>query len=122
MSKNKTITVHISKEQYIKTYLTLWNGMINLTGREMDIAVALVSKYLDLIKVVSDMDLVYDILFSTQTTRDIRTKLSMTDSTFNNYKASLKEKGVLHVDKDGNYTLDERVLPVEEITFKFIIK
>jgi hypothetical protein len=47
--------------------------------------------------------------------------LNVSEYTFNNRMASLRKKEVIHLE-DGLYYLDKRVLPVEEITFKFVIK
>lgn len=116
---SKVINASIPKDQLVNVYLALWNGILKLTDKELLIVEALVSKYLELQLVIKDPKYLYEVLFSTQSLKDIRIKLNLKEQTLNNYKGSLKIKGILHIDKDGNYSLDERVIPVNEITFKF---
>jgi hypothetical protein len=116
---NKTITASIPKAQLVNVYLSLWNGILKLTDKELLIVEALVSKYLELQLVIKDTKYLYEVLFSTQSLKDIRIKLGLKEQTLNNYKGSLKGKGILLIDNDGNYSLDERVIPVTQITFKF---
>jgi len=116
---NKIITASIPKDQLVKAYLTLWNGILQLTDKELLIMESLVSKYLELQLVIKDSKYLYEVLFSTQSLKDIRIRLNLKEQTLNNYKVSLKSKGILIIDRDGNYSLDERVIPVNQITFKF---
>lgn len=116
---SKVINATIPKDQLVKVYIALWNGILRLTDKELLIVEALVSKYLELELVIKDPKYLYEVLFSTQSLKDIRIKLGLKEQTLNNYKGSLKIKGILHIDRDGNYSLDERVIPVNQITFKF---
>ena len=116
---NKIITVNIPENQLVKVYLNLWNGILGLTEKEILITEALISKYLELKKVIADEKYLYEILFSTQSLKEIRTKVDIKEAMLNNYKSKLKDKRVLLMDDDGNYSLDERVIPVKEITFRF---
>jgi hypothetical protein len=117
----KTITSQVSRSDFIKAYLVLWNGIIGLTDKELDLTVGLVEKYIELKEVIKDERYLYEFLFSTQVQKDIRNKIGMKEQTFHNYKVSLRSKGIIVMDREGYQTLKEEILPVEEITFKFKI-
>jgi hypothetical protein len=119
MKKPVVINAEVSKDQFIRHYLILWNGMLHLTEKELDILEATIEKYLELVIVIRDRKYLYDFLFSASVQKEIREKIGMKEQTFHNYKASLRNKGIISLDKDGNPSLDARVIPVEEITFKF---
>ena len=116
---NKTITATVKREDFTRYYLVLWNGMLKMTEKELDLVEALVNKYLELSNVITDRKYLYEFLFNNQTQKDIRLKIGMKEQTFHNYKTSLRNKGVILMDKDGNQSLNEKVIPVQEITFKF---
>jgi hypothetical protein len=118
----KTIKATIPQASFARTYITLWNGMLGLTDKEMDLIEEFVNRYNNYCMSLKDTKLIYELLFSTQTMKEIRNKINMNEQQFNNYKSALKKKKVIHMDDDGNYRLDERVIPVSEITFKFEIQ
>jgi hypothetical protein len=121
MKKPVTISVQVSRDDFIRHYLVLWNGMLNLTEKELDLLEALIEKYLELVEVIKDRKYLYDFLFSPSVQKEIRDRAKMKEQTFHNYKASLKAKGIIVIDNDGNLSLDPKVIPMEEITFKFKI-
>lgn len=114
------ITAEVTKEQFTRHYLVLWNGMLHLTEKELDLLEALVNKYIEL-NVIKDRKYRYDLLFSSQILKEIRNKIGMKEQAFNNYKCALRNKGIIITDGDGNPSLDPRVIPIEEVTFKFKI-
>ena len=117
----KIIKATLPEASFVRAYITLWNGMLGMTEKEIDAAEEFVNRYIGYSKAIKDTRLVYELLFSTQTMKEIRNKIGMTEQQFNNYKVALRKKKVIHMDEDGNYRLDERVIPVSEITFKFEI-
>ncbi len=117
--KNPVITAVVKKEDFTRHYLMLWNGMLQLTEKELSLVEALVNKYLELQNVIKEERYLYEFLFSPAIQKEIRTKAEMKEQTFFNYKSKLREKGVIVLDKDGNPSLNEKVIPMREVTFKF---
>lgn len=113
------ISIPVSKAEFCKTYLSLWNGILKLTDKELEITAKLLEKQLEISTKVTDPKLVNKLLFDSSNLKEIRESLGMKENLFNNYKASLKAKNVIR-QKDNNYSLDPRLIPVESITFKFI--
>lgn len=107
----------INKEVRIKTYLLIWNGFIGMTEKELEIMEKIISKYLDISIKVSDPQLINTLLFSSTSLKSIRESLGMRENMFNNYKASLKAKGVIKP-VDNIYEIDPRLIPIDSITFK----
>jgi hypothetical protein len=72
-------------------------------------------------KGIKEKEELSEFIFGRHSRKELIKKLNISEFTFNNRLASLKRKQVVHY-KDGIYYLDKRVIPVNEITFKFVIK
>ena len=105
--ESKKILVYKTDVENInKVYLTVINGILHLTNKEISVA-ALFYKYLDEIeKGVSDKRIQHELLFSPNYKKRIREELGMSGLLLNNYVSSLKEKKII-IEVDGVKFLNE---------------
>lgn len=120
-TKQHTIKAVLSYEAWIKQYIFLWNGMLQLTTAEIDLLYTLIIKYFELKKVISSDNEVFELLFSTRKRKEIKTELNISEQVFNNRFVALKKKGIIKT-VNNSYKLDNKILPLQELTFKFEIK
>ena len=86
-------------ENFYKEYVTLINGILKLTDKEIDIVAELLRLY--------DTS---DNVFSTENRKKLSEILKITDLNLNNHFQNLKKKGVL-VTTDGELELNNRIIP-----------
>lgn len=118
----KTLTIPVNKEDFIKQYLLLWKGYLNLTDSEIVILNELITKYYEIYSNnKNNKDLSFIELFNSENRKLIADKLNLSKFGFNNVFMRLKNKGIILTTKYG-YEINSRVLPVKNITFNFNIK
>ena len=115
------IASKVNTDKWIRSYLLLWSGILQLTEGEFNLLYELVKEYNSLKSTISSDNQRFEMLFSTKTRGRIRTKLDISESLFNNRIHSLKSKDVI-INKDNMLSLNNKVLPVKELTFKFYIE
>jgi len=120
-NKPRVIKATLSYNAWIKQYVLLWNGIIQLTDSEVELLIEFLYKFFELKKTISTDNELFDILFSTKKRKEIKEKLNISEQIFNNRFTALKKKGVIK-EHDGSYKLDNKVIPLQEVTFKFIIE
>ena len=119
-NKPKVIKASLSFNQWVKQYVLLWNGFVQLTDAEIDLLIEFITKYFELKKnITADTDL-YELLFSTKKRKEIKDKLGISEQVFNNRFTALKKKGVI-LEIENTYKLSNKIIPLQEITFKFEI-
>ena len=100
-------------------YITLWNGTWKLTDMEISVLSELLKSYLKLKQEGLKEPYLSKFLFSTENKREIKNKIEdLSDQGFANYIASLKKKNII-TEKNNNFIIDERVIPVKKLTFEF---
>lgn len=106
-----------------KVYLTVINGILHLTKKEIEVA-AKFYKYLDEIEQgVTDKRIQHELLFSTNYKKRIREELGMSGLLLNNYVSSLRNKKIIQ-EVDGVKFLNEnlRIKPNDKgmtVSFEF---
>lgn len=121
-SKDSSIVAaKVDTDKWIKSYLTLWSGILALTEGEFNLLYVLVKEYTELKNNISTDNQRFEILFSTKTKKKLRSILDISESLFNNRIHSLKAKSVI-IKKDDSLCLNKKVIPVKELTFKFYIE
>lgn len=102
-------------------YLRVLNGIFKLTDKELELAAALVTKYMHFHKQGLKEPFLSKFVFSTEERRSLCDSLDgISSQNLGNKFKQLVDKKVLS-QKDGGYVLDHTLMPTEEITFKFII-
>ena len=96
---NKKITINI--DSTLK-YLQLWNGIFNLTDKEMEI----LSAFIDIQVITNELN-----LCSVKNKREVARIVGIKDyNTLNNYIKRFKDKRVMQK-SDGNYSLNNFLNP-----------
>ena len=114
------------QETWVTNYLTIWQGFLGLTERELELTTLIALRYLQLQASVTDEALLAELLLSPTAKQHIRVALAtaedqpMSANNLQNYLASLRNKGVL-VPSGGKLTLYARLIPQQTITFNFTI-
>lgn len=117
----KTIKINTSRDDYVKLYLRLWNGVLNLTQGELDTLEEIIKKYLKVSSSGVKEPFSWELTFSTGSRKEYQSTLNFTQQQFNNFFKQLRDKGVIVTNHNG-YQIDTKVLPVETITFQFKIQ
>ena len=118
--KPVVVTATLTYKQWIKQYILLWNGMLQLTEAEVDLLNTFIVRYLDLKKRISTEEERYELLFSTRNRKEIKTELGISEQVFNNRFSSLKKKGIIK-STTNSYKIDNKLIPLHNVTFKFNI-
>jgi len=113
------------QETWVTNYLTIWQGFLGLTERELELTTLIALRYLELQSSVTDEALLAELLLSSTAKQHIRQALAvdgqpMSANNLQNYLASLRDKGVL-VPLNGKLTLYARLIPQQTITFNFTV-
>ena len=124
------VTLSGDQETWVTNYLTIWQGFLGLTERELELTTLIALRYLQLQASVTDEALLAELLLSPTAKQHIRQALAteepgkdrvpMSANNLQNYLASLREKGVL-VPSGGKLTLYDRLIPQQTITFNFTV-
>jgi hypothetical protein len=102
-----------------RAYLTLFNGSLKLTEKELGLLSLLLDKYVEFKEEGLKEPFLSKFVFSTETKKEVQ-KISKTEPQyFQNILASLVKKGPLISKGFGQYTFDSMVIPRREIAFKF---
>lgn len=119
------VTLSGDRETWVTNYLTIWQGFLGLTERELVLATLIALRYLELQASVTDEALLAELLLSPTAKQHIRQAMAteqqaMSANNLQNYLASLRDKGVLRP-LGGKLTLEPRLIPQRTITFNFTI-
>lgn len=125
----KVITAHLrSDKDFILAYLTLLMGLMRLTETELKVLAELVWEHRKMFQAKVLEPALGSHIFNSETKNNIRERLSqdkpISPQHFNNIMKSLRDKGAIVESKDSGlgYSLDERILPETEVTFKYVIQ
>lgn len=112
------MVIKLEKSQFINWYLTLFNGWLSLTAKEMLILAEFIKLRETLSKVITDPKILNDQLFSSASRKLVRETCEISsENLFNNYFGSLKKKGVIEPFGDS-YKLSEHIIPKQKINFE----
>jgi DNA-binding MarR family transcriptional regulator len=122
-SNEKVFLKEVSGEEFYSVYLSILNGLLHLTPKEIDVLAQLMyMKNIDDLtrQFLSEED--RDVLlFGVETRKIIQKRLGITQHNLNNYIKSLKDKGLIK-DTNGNLSLSTELYvkyaPAVAITFK----
>lgn len=119
----KPIQINVSKEKFALAYISLLRGGVKdgLTNSEVLVLEQLLLKYMELKKQGLTEEWINRILFDTETKKVMRATLAYSYHNFQNYINSLKAKGLI-LFREEKYSLNPFIIPVENVTFEFILK
>lgn len=105
---NTLIPVTITRDEFVHAWLTFMHPFHNLTKREMEVAVELIKKYLQLCKDIPDnVEFRNKCLLSIETQKEICKKCKISNNQMQNYKIKLRQSNFLI---DGNQ-INPRLIP-----------
>jgi hypothetical protein len=110
----------VTEDEFIMSYLRLWNGGIGLTQKELDILFFFLKRKRKLERDGVPTPYIKNMLFNTETVNDMKKALKMSNSNWGNYKAKLMEKKIL-IEKDDFLFIHQMLIPREKITIEFEI-
>jgi len=114
------LSAKVNKRDFIIHYINIWNGTLKLTDKEKDILYELLYRYINLMQQGLFEPYIGPLVFSKQSLSDIKKKLGISSQGMNNYKNQLIDKRIIK-EEAGTYYIEPRLIPQEEITFKFIV-
>jgi len=110
-------TTKVNRESHIKLWIDLWNGNLNLTGKEKEFLYEILFSTMTIIDDGVSEPYLSKLIFERDNIKSIMAKLKLTKQTYHAYKKSLIAKGVL-IEND-NLSLNPRLIPQIKVTFKF---
>jgi len=99
----------VTKNNYIREYVTVLNGLLDLTPREIDVLVSTIK--IDLAWFPRSPDEVKNVL-STDNRRLIKKEIHMDKSNFNKATSKFKSMGLLIASNDGSCVVSDRLKPI----------
>jgi hypothetical protein len=117
INTSKVLKIKVNNTDYIDKYLLLWKGYLNLTDGD----IAVLKEFIIIFHNtnIENEDLAFIIVFNKENRKAIADKLNISEYSFNNIFMRLKNKKGIIQKTDYGYRLSAKVLPVEEVTFKF---
>jgi hypothetical protein len=113
------VKVNTKKLGLSKAYLTLFNGSLRLTDRELDLLSSLLDKYMELRGEGLKEPFLSKFVFSTEIKREVQSIMGINSQYFQNIVSNLVKKGVLSAEGTGLYTFNPSIIPRKEIGFRF---
>ena len=113
------LTAQVNRHSHIQYWVKLWNGGLLLTEKEQVLLGEILYRYMELEENGVKEPYIGQLVFNTKTMTEIRDKLELSKQGFNNYKMSLRDKGVIFKDEEGVYHVQPQLIPKKSVTFKF---
>lgn len=114
------ILINTNDDNFVRLYLMLWRTALKLTEAEVTVLEAIVKKYLKLKSEGVKDSYIPDLLFTTKVRKELQESVGYSENHFNNVVKTLKDKKIITKIGDSYKIADQRVIPVPEITFKFV--
>ena len=113
------VRVNTDQLGFSKAYVTLFNGTLKLTARELDLLSSILDKYLEFREEGLKEPFLSKFVFSAETKKEVQETLGLQTQHFQNILSGLVKKGVLLSEGSGRYTILPHIIPKKEIGFKF---
>ena len=111
--------VTVKTDHISKAYLTLLNGGLKLTDRELDLLSLLLDKYLEFKGEGLKEPFLSKFVFTPEVKKEVQKALKINSQYFQNIISNLAKKGVLLPQGAGMYTFRPQIIPRKEIGFRF---
>lgn len=103
-----------------RAYLTLFNGSLKLTDRELTLLSLLLDKYMEFSEDGLKEPFLSKFVFSTETKKVVQKSMDINSQYFQNIISNLVKKGVLKkTNEQGLYLFNPGIIPRKEIGFSF---
>jgi len=102
-----------------RAYLTLFNGSLKLTERELDLLSLLLDKYLEFRGQGLKEPFLSKFVFSTETKKEVQKSMDINAQYFQNIVSAVVKKGCLSALGHGLYVFNPNLIPRKEIGFSF---
>lgn len=113
------VKVNTDKLGLSRAYLTLLNGGLHLTDKELDLLSLLLDKYLEFQEEGLKEPFLSKFVFSIEVKREVQKTLKINPQYFQNLVSNLTKKGVLKPLGSGQYQFLRSIIPRKEIGFSF---
>jgi len=113
------VKVNTAKLGFSRAYLTLLNGGLKLTEKELDLLSLLLDKYLEFQGEGLKEPFLSKFVFSIEVKREVQDTLKINSQYFQNLVSNLAKKGVLAPLGAGQYRFLPSIIPRKEIGFSF---
>jgi len=117
---NIVIKIKGTPSQVISNYLRIYLANERLTEKQLEVTSKLVSKYSEYVANGVTEPYASILLFSTETRKDVVTKLGISAAHLNNTFNALTKKNIL-AKTDGKYSINPSLVPNRSLTFQFMI-
>lgn len=114
------INITGSSVEVVSTFLKVFLAQERLTGKQLEIATALVSRYTEFVNNNVQEPYASILLFSTETRKEVCKELNIGAAHLNNTFDALMKKNILGK-ADGKYYMNPNIVPNSTLTFKFHI-
>lgn len=114
------ISIEGSVAHVVSTFLKVFLANERLTGKQLEITTALVSKYTEFVTNGVGEPYASTLLFSTETRKEICSELKIGAAHLNNTFDALEKKNILGKD-NGKYQMNPHIVPNSTLVFKFQI-
>ena len=115
----EVVKVNTAELGLSKAYLTLFNGSLKLTDRELDLLSLLSDKYIEFREEGLNEPFLSKFVFSLETKRDVQKSMDINPQYFQNIISNLVKKGCLGALGHGLYQFNPSLIPRKEIGFSF---
>lgn len=109
----------VNRHTHIEYWVKLWNGGLQLTDKEQAFLMEILYRAMDLSEKNITEPYLGQLVFGANVMAEIQDKLSLSKQGLNNYKMSLRDKGVIYKGDDGAYHIESKLMPQKQVTFKF---
>jgi len=118
---SKIFETTVTSEEFPMKYLQVLNGTFRLTDKELELAATIIGKYMHFGKQGLREPFLSKFVFSAEERKNLRESLdNLSSQSLGNQLKQLLKKHVLGKE-DTTLYLNPSLLPVSEITFKFVI-
>lgn len=114
------INITGSSVEVVSTFLKVFLAQERLTGKQLEIATSLVSRYTEFVNNNVQEPYASILLFSTETRKEVCKELNIGAAHLNNTFDALMKKNILGK-ADGKYYMNPNIVPNSTLTFKFHI-
>ena len=118
--ENLVISIKGNVGHVVSTFLKVFLANERLTGKQLEITTALVSKYTEFVTNGVIEPYASTLLFSTDTRKEICSELNIGAAHLNNTFDALMKKNILGKE-NGKYQMNPNIVPNSTLTFKFHI-
>jgi len=117
----KSYNIKGNREKHVDLYLKMFSGGFGITEKELSVLKFFVQAYFDYSSKVNDPYLLWEMVFSAKSVKNMKSHVGISTSHWANIKGSMIKKSVFKVHEEDTLYINDLLIPVEEIKFNFII-